>query len=322
MGDEAIRAYIALMARNQTPQPQRWEELLTGKQLDCLRHVQKNHDLPSIARALDISLQAVARNLIGAAIKLERVGDTAIASSLREAAKAASVSPKPNIARRSRNSDRIPRLGNLRVVIREASDLPEDKKRGGRKDISRPFGRVRDNIPKQLENNPTDLVLITKTTLQTGIDPRWEELERFAIENKGIGVAARGHELFPEFQQSHESSVALPTEAPETYQGLRGPETPPAFVQRVYGPWLGHGLTRAHIRTLDSKLYDAINNWTSRPGNEWPAEVDLPTKAEQNTRDLETLRATAADGQIGRVLGDFTAREAGRIRSALQRREK
>ena len=54
--------------------------------------------------------------------------------------------------------------------------------------------------------------------------------------------------LFPEWFLSPSgdgaatgTSIELPSAAPETYQGLAGPETPPEFVQRVYV----HGLARA-----------------------------------------------------------------------------
>ncbi len=149
------------------------------------------------------------------------------------------------------------------------------------------------------------------------------ELNAYIIRNPSMPV----HEnflisLFPQLQVTREKLPVLPNTPPELYAGLRGPETPPAFVARVYGEWLGHGLTRAHIRKLDSKLSVAIDNWLSRPGNQWPAEVDLPTKAEQTSRDLDALRSRAPDGRIGPALGDFTAREAGRIRSAIQRRTK
>ena len=131
--------------------------------------------------------------------------------------------------------------------------------------------------------------------------------------------------LFPEWflpRPAESASIELPSAAPETYQGLAGPETPPEFVQRVYGPWLGHGLTRAHIRKLDWTLYQAIINWQSRPQNSWPADVDLPTKAEQITRDLEALRERAPDGRIALALAGLTSREAARIRGAIQRRAK
>lgn len=116
------------------------------------------------------------------------------------------------------------------------------------------------------------------------------------------------------------SDGALPTEAPETYQGLRGPETPPEFVKRVYGPWLGQGLTRAEIRKLDPKLAVAIMNWLSRPGNEWPADVDLPTKAEQNER-LLSAGPEAIREHLGKFTGQEALREAERLRAAQRYRE-
>lgn len=118
-------------------------------------------------------------------------------------------------------------------------------------------------------------------------------------------------------QSSNVAAKELPTEAPEIYQGLRGPESPPEFVKRVYAPWLGQGLDRAHIKHLDATLYQSINNWSRK--NEWPADVDLPTRSEQTQRTIEQLKQQAPEGRIGKVLGNFTAREAQRIRSALHR---
>lgn len=161
-------------------------------------------------------------------------------------------------------------------------------------------------------------------------EEKLKRIESYADKHGSEGLGSYVALLFPysidKEKEAHvyseDSKFMLPMEAPETYQGLRGPETPPEFVQRVYGEWLGHGLTRAHIRKLDPVLSKAIDNWLSKPENQWPTDIDLPTKAEQNTRDLETLRSTASGGQLGGALGDFTAREAARIRSALQRREK
>lgn len=127
------------------------------------------------------------------------------------------------------------------------------------------------------------------------IEERWLELERFAGRD---GVAELGRLLFPELQQYEalhkRTSLVLPTAAPEFYVGLRGPETPPEFVQRVYKPWLGQGLTRAHLAKLDPKLYTAINNWLSRPGNVWPDDVDLPTKSEHTSRLIDKVQTEGA----------------------------
>ena len=104
---------------------------------------------------------------------------------------------------------------------------------------------------------------------------------------------------------------ALPTAAPEIYEGLRGPETPPEFVKRVYRPWLGQGLTRAHIRALDPTLYEAIRNWSRR--NEWPVEVDLPTRSERASRWVD--RVVAGD------IPEEQLREARNLLAAKQRRD-
>lgn len=108
--------------------------------------------------------------------------------------------------------------------------------------------------------------------------------------------------------------ASLPVQAPEIYGGLRGPETPPEFVKRVYGPWLGQGLDRAHIKHLDPKLYTAIDNWTRKPGNEWPADVDLPTRAEQNQRILNGGEA-AIRQHLGKFTGAELLREAARLQA-------
>lgn len=107
---------------------------------------------------------------------------------------------------------------------------------------------------------------------------------------------------------------ALPDTAPALWKSdKQSGETPPDFIQRVYAPWLGHGLTRAHIKQLDEPLYRSLYKWLSNPRNEMPEDLDLPTLAQQNDRTLARLEA-------GEAVGEFTMREMGRIRSAMQRR--
>lgn len=126
----------------------------------------------------------------------------------------------------------------------------------------------------------------------------------------------RHKEVFATPLQERVASLPLPDAAPEIYQGLRGPETPPAFVQRVYGPWLGHGLDRGHIRQLDPTLYQAIINWARR--NEWPAEVDLPTRAENNSRLIE---AVERDGPAAlSIQGPHSLKALASLESARRRR--
>jgi hypothetical protein len=106
--------------------------------------------------------------------------------------------------------------------------------------------------------------------------------------------------------------LALPENAPSTWKDDKQPgETPPDFIKRVYGAWVGKGLTRAHIRTLDKPLWQALYNFLRT--NEMPADVDLPTRAENTTRWVERLETAGAV--------DETLREAARLRSALYRRK-
>jgi hypothetical protein len=158
---------------------------------------------------------------------------------------------------------------------------------------------------------------------------RTKRLAAHAKERGEDGLEELARLLFPNWfvpgdteQKKTSASSALPSEPPERYQGLAGPETPPEFIQRVYGRWLGRGLTRAHIGKLDPKLSEAIYNWLSRPKDSWPPEIDLPTKAQQITRDLEALRAQAPNGKISLALAGLNSREAARIRGAMHRRRK
>lgn len=163
------------------------------------------------------------------------------------------------------------------------------------------------------------------TTEKSSLEERLALIEDYARANPQASLRDKLLQVFPELGQSPSSAVVspspLPSTAPEKYQGLRGPETPPAFVQRVYGEWLGHGLTRAHIRKLDSKLYDAINNWLSRPGNEWPADVDLPTLKELNDRWADRVQKEGFAPALSEGESGFALREIDRLRGVIQRRQ-
>ncbi|WP_114964087.1 hypothetical protein [Tritonibacter mobilis] len=51
----------------------------------------------------------------------------------------------------------------------------------------------------------------------------------------------------------------LPTQAPELYKERQDrKEDPETFTRRVYAPWLGLGLHRAHVKELDKSLYQAL----------------------------------------------------------------
>ena len=148
-------------------------------------------------------------------------------------------------------------------------------------------------------------------------------LEAYAKRHSGEGVAEYANLLFPELDSLDRSiggTSLLPKEPPATWRADKlDNETPPDFIRRFYEPWLGKGLDRAHIRNLDRPLYQALDNWLRN--HEMPADVDLPTRKEQNSRwvqriEKEGLAAVLPDGSAEHVL-----REARRLRSIQQRRK-
>ena len=96
------------------------------------------------------------------------------------------------------------------------------------------------------------------------------------------------HLLLPEARPDRFYSIELPETAPELYSERRDrSEGAVGFLKRVYGPWLGQGLARNHMRHLDPVFYHALQNWLRK--NVLPDDVDLPTKKELNDRELAQL---------------------------------
>lgn len=57
----------------------------------------------------------------------------------------------------------------------------------------------------------------------------------------------------------------LPAVAPELWTDRRGTkDNPVSFIRRVYAPWLGKGLRRSHLLSLDRPLYTALGVWLHR----------------------------------------------------------
>jgi hypothetical protein len=82
--------------------------------------------------------------------------------------------------------------------------------------------------------------------------------------------------------------VSLPEQAPALWlERENRKETPAEFIKREYAPWVGQGLTQAHIRHLDRSLYMALHQWLR--WHELPPDLDLPTKKELNDRKLREL---------------------------------
>lgn len=97
-----------------------------------------------------------------------------------------------------------------------------------------------------------------------------------------------------------EAAGLPPVEAPELWADRQGrKENPVAFIRRVYGRYIGNGLTRAHIRRLDLPLYKALSVWTVRhPEDTLP---ELPTRSDAVDLMLESLSPDMTEDQVRRL---------------------
>lgn len=207
-----------------------------------------------------------------------------------------------------------------------SSDLLEEN-------IYRDIIAVENNDDERPIGNTPDKAEDDEFSLPKTVAERFEALDAYAQANPGKPVSGYVRKLFPELEQLEEleAAPALPTEAPRTWDkakaeakaaGERWTTTPPDFIRETYGPWLGKGFTRKHLGQLDPKLYRALYNWLGNPANEMPADLDLPTIGEENTRMIEELTSKMPGANPREVVGDFTLREAERLRAAILRRQK
>jgi hypothetical protein len=85
--------------------------------------------------------------------------------------------------------------------------------------------------------------------------------------------------------RSSQAGADGPAAAPEMWveRDRKRRETPPAFIRRVYAPWLGHGLTRSHLLALDAKLSHELTIWLRKyPGDEIATLLALPAPPAHN----------------------------------------
>lgn len=84
----------------------------------------------------------------------------------------------------------------------------------------------------------------------------------------------------------------LPAAAPALWKDrdLNRRENAPAFIARVYARWLGKGLERRHLATLDRDLYRALSVWVVRHPND-PIVSQLPPQHELVDELIEQLTA-------------------------------
>lgn len=92
--------------------------------------------------------------------------------------------------------------------------------------------------------------------------------------------------------EAGEAKSALPQNAPELWgdRDLNHRENPPQFVRRVYAQWLGHGLARKHLASLDPALYKALGVWLTRHKDDDITSV-LPPQSDILDELIDRLRA-------------------------------
>lgn len=115
-------------------------------------------------------------------------------------------------------------------------------------------------------------------------------------------------ELLQAYEARASSTVPLPSKAPQLWVE-RDPalkESPAAFTRRVYGPWIGMGLTRPQLRALDDALYHALSVWEHRHPED--AVTELPTLAQ------------VIDSKIARLADEFSPDELRKLGATLQTR--
>lgn len=85
------------------------------------------------------------------------------------------------------------------------------------------------------------------------------------------------------------AGAPIPLEAPEkwTDRPARRGENPAEFIQRVYGKWLGKGLTRGDIQRADSLLLAALETWKQR--HELPFDLPKSDQLEARTHGNSAL---------------------------------
>jgi len=109
--------------------------------------------------------------------------------------------------------------------------------------------------------------------------------------------------------ESQASPPPLPTAAPELWSDRKDRmENPPVFIRRVYGAWIGKGLTRPHLRQLDYPLYKALGVWAHRHPDD--AMPELPTLSEW------------IDQQVEQLSGRYSADDLRKLGLALQQRHR
>lgn len=120
-------------------------------------------------------------------------------------------------------------------------------------------------------------------------------------------------DIAPAMWKQDRVSVVDPVTSAERLEDAR------EFTKRVYGPWLGNGLTRNMLRKLDNPLFQALYR---AYGTNLPDDLPLPTKKDENDRwvarvEKEGLASVIPEG----ASPEFVLKEASRLEAARHRRK-
>lgn len=109
------------------------------------------------------------------------------------------------------------------------------------------------------------------------------------------------------------TEIDLPQNPPAMWvDRLNRSESPIDFIRREYAPYIGNGLTRAHLRRYDRTLYEALGNWLRK--NELPDDLLLPTKVEHNDALLKSA--------LPNLQADPATQQTWRLRHLLEQRNR
>jgi hypothetical protein len=121
--------------------------------------------------------------------------------------------------------------------------------------------------------------------------------ERISV-SEGKSASDVVRELFPELARLEiaEAIPPIPTEPPELWINARSSgENIRDYVLRVYGQWIGHGLKRADLRSLDKVLYlDLYQPKNARI----LAELGIPKLKDYHDQMLGKLGGTNTDAAL------------------------
>ncbi|WGM40821.1 hypothetical protein AMEJIAPC_03768 [Caulobacter sp. NIBR1757] len=160
----------------------------------------------------------------------------------------------------------------------------------------------------------------TVDPLELSVADRLELLDQLLPTGGTVRASEHVRRLFPELSQaeSKETIPPLPSQAPILWADRNPGEMPPEFVRRVYGPWIGGGLSKPNIGRLDPPLYRAILNWSRN--HVWPENLPLPTLRERNDQALRQLQTGEFAAALRHLKPGQEAREVRRLAGLLERR--